>query len=99
MVSLATILRMHTHTHTLTGCHSLGRAEDRNGHPAYSQIDMQPQTAPDGSVTFIGALTDTSNIKKLERLHVQEVEQRANDAVKMKQIAELNVDLASHEIR
>lgn len=60
---------------------------------------MQPQIAPDGSLTFIGSLTDTSNIKKYERLHVQEVEQRANDAFRMKQIAELNVDLASHEIR
>ena len=40
-----------------------------------------------------------TSMKALEHLHIVEVEQRAADAIRMRRLQELNVDLASHEIR
>jgi signal transduction histidine kinase len=53
----------------------------------------------DGSVRFIGSVVDVSELKRLELLQLEASEQRAAEALAMRQALELSVDVTSHELR
>ena len=50
-------------------------------------------------MTDLVVVTDISHQKRIEALHIQTVEQRANDAEENRRQQELFIDMASHELR
>ncbi|SCV70301.1 BQ2448_1695 [Microbotryum intermedium] len=48
---------------------------------------------------FVGSITDITASKRLEKLHLRAVEQRASDAEENRRNTELFLDLSSHELR
>ncbi|SGY14975.1 BQ5605_C013g07190 [Microbotryum silenes-dioicae] len=48
---------------------------------------------------FVGSITDITASKRLEKLHLRAVEQRAADAEENRRNTELFLDLSSHELR
>lgn len=74
--------------------------EFRWSHGYHTQWDVRPQFDADHRVTgWVGSLTNIEERRRLEILHLQAVEQRANDAEEMRRHQELFIDITSHEMR
>ncbi|KAL8292793.1 hypothetical protein RQP46_001405 [Phenoliferia psychrophenolica] len=69
----------------------------RNGR--WAQLEFRKVDAFGPSVAFLGTVTDLTNQKRLEALHLETVEQRAADADTHRRQIEAFIDVTSHELR
>jgi hypothetical protein len=65
----------------------------------WSQLSMRPLAESEDEQRFVGSVTDVSELKRLERLHIESLEQRATEAENMRRLQEQAVDVSSHEVR
>lgn len=59
---------------------------------------MHPLESSEDEQRFVGSVTDTSELKRLERMHIESLEQRATEAETMRRLQEQAVDVSSHEV-
>ena len=72
----------------------------RPGESDYSvfHASVRPQEVL-GHFRVIGSLTDVTLAKQLELDAIREVEERAQEATRLRKLQELSIDVSSHEVR